>query len=143
MIHPLCQTDLAAAFQTRGIAADLRDRSKYCTHAGHLHPEHDFVPASLETCGHPRKPVMRCISSLSDVASARSLAFTRRLFLAHGTERGSCAESGLCVPLFYSVACSGRGMAGFAVSVEHRTVSNAKRYSKICSTNKALFALHS
>jgi hypothetical protein len=42
MIHPRCPTYVAAASQTRGAAAALRDRSKYQAHAGHLHPGHTF-----------------------------------------------------------------------------------------------------
>jgi hypothetical protein len=46
MIHPRCATYVAAASQTRGAAAALRDQDKYRAHAGHLHPGHAFVPAS-------------------------------------------------------------------------------------------------
>jgi hypothetical protein len=49
MIHPRCSTYIAAASQMPGAAAALRDRSKYRAHAGHLHPGHTFVPASVET----------------------------------------------------------------------------------------------
>jgi hypothetical protein len=41
-----------------------------------LHPGHTFVPASVETYGHLGKPIMRYLRTLSDVASARSLAVT-------------------------------------------------------------------
>jgi hypothetical protein len=51
MIHTRCATYVAAASQTRGAAAALRDRDKYRAHAGHLHPGHTFVPASVETYG--------------------------------------------------------------------------------------------
>jgi hypothetical protein len=86
MIHPRCATYVAAASQTRGAAAALRDRDKYRAHAGHLHPGHTFVPASVETYGHLGKLIMRYLRTLSDVASARSLAVTRGSFLAsaHG-----------------------------------------------------------
>jgi hypothetical protein len=40
------------------------------------------VPASVETYGHFRKPIMRYLHTLSDLASARSLAVTRGSFLA-------------------------------------------------------------
>jgi hypothetical protein len=82
MIHPRCATYVAAASQTRGAAAALRDRDKYRAHAGHLHPGHTFVPASVETYGHLGKPIMRYLRTLSDVASGRSLAVTRGSFLA-------------------------------------------------------------
>jgi hypothetical protein len=59
MIHPCCPTYVAAASQTRVAAAALRDRSKHQAHAGHLHPGHTFVPASVETYGHLGKPIMR------------------------------------------------------------------------------------
>jgi hypothetical protein len=82
MIHPHCASYVAAACQTRGAAAALRDRDKYRVHAGHLHPGHTFVPASVETYGHLGRPIMRYLRALSDVASARSLAVTRGSFLA-------------------------------------------------------------
>jgi hypothetical protein len=79
MIHPRCATYVATASQTRGAAAALRDRDKNRAHAVHLHPGHTFVPASVETYGHLGRRYLR---TLSDVASARSLAVTRRSFLA-------------------------------------------------------------
>jgi hypothetical protein len=82
MIHPRCATYVAAASQTRGAPAALRDRDKYRAHAGLLHPGHTFVPASVEMYGHLGKPIMRYLRTLSDVASARSLAVTWRSFLA-------------------------------------------------------------
>jgi hypothetical protein len=82
MIHPRCATYVATASRTRGAAAALRDRDKYRAHAGHLHPGHTFVPASVETYGHLGRPIMRFLRTLSDVASARSLAVTRGSFLA-------------------------------------------------------------
>jgi hypothetical protein len=83
LIHPRCPTYVAAASQTRGTAAALRDRDKYRVRAGHLHPGHTFVPASVETYGHGHlgRPIMRHLRTLSDVAS-RSLAVTRGSFLA-------------------------------------------------------------
>jgi hypothetical protein len=82
MIHPRCTTCVAAASQTRNATATLRDRDKYRAHAGHLHPCDTFVPASVETYGHLGTPIMRYPRTLSDVASARSLAVTRGSFLA-------------------------------------------------------------
>jgi hypothetical protein len=82
MIHPRCATYVAAASQTKGAAAALRDRDTYRSHAGHQHPGHTFVPASVETYGHLGKPIMRYLRTLSDVASARSPAVTRGSFLA-------------------------------------------------------------
>jgi hypothetical protein len=38
--------------QTQGAADALRDRSKHQAHAGHLHPGHTFVPASVQTYEH-------------------------------------------------------------------------------------------
>jgi hypothetical protein len=80
--HRRCATYVAAASQARGAAAALRDRDKYRAHAGHLHPGHTFVPASIETYGHLGRPMMRYFHTLSDVASARPLAVTRGPFLA-------------------------------------------------------------
>jgi hypothetical protein len=77
MIHPRCSTYVAAASQTRGAAAALQDRDKYRAHAGHLHPGHTFVPASVEMYGYLGRPIMQYLRTLSDVASARSLAVTR------------------------------------------------------------------
>jgi hypothetical protein len=68
--------------------AVLLDRSKHNTHAGHLHPSHTFVPASLKTYGHLGRPVMQCLRTLSCIASARSQAVTRGSFLA-STHRDS------------------------------------------------------
>jgi hypothetical protein len=51
-------------------------------HAGHLHPCHTFVAASVETYRHLGKPIMRYPRTLSDITSARSLAVTWGLFLA-------------------------------------------------------------
>jgi hypothetical protein len=82
MIHPRCPTYVAAASRTRGSAAALRDRHKYRAHAGHLHPGHTFVPASVETYGHLGRVIMRYLRTLSDVAPGRSLAVIRGSFLA-------------------------------------------------------------
>jgi hypothetical protein len=82
MIHPRCSTYVAAASQKRGAPTALRDRSKYLAHAGHLHPCHTFVPASVETYWHLGKPIMRYLRTLGDVATARALAVTRGSFLA-------------------------------------------------------------
>jgi hypothetical protein len=82
MIHPRCVTYVAAASQTNGAAAALRDRDQYCAHARHLHPGHTFVPASVDTHGHLGRPIMRYLRTLSDVVSARSLAVIRGSFLA-------------------------------------------------------------
>jgi hypothetical protein len=92
MIHPRCATYVTAASQTRGAAAALRDRDKYRTHAGHLHPGHTFVPASVETYGDVGRPIMRNLRTLSDVASALvSLALTRGSFLASAHRKLSVA----------------------------------------------------
>jgi hypothetical protein len=82
MIHPRCPTYVAAASETRGAVAALRDRSKYQAHAGHLHPGHTFVPASVETYGHLGKSIMRYLRTVSDIASVRSLDVTQGSFLA-------------------------------------------------------------
>jgi hypothetical protein len=75
---------------------DRCDRSKYQAHAVHLHPAHTFVPASIETYRHIGRSIMRYIRTLSDIASARSLAVTRGSFLASAHRELSvalCAES--------------------------------------------------
>jgi hypothetical protein len=82
MIHPRCPTYVAAVSQTRGAAAALRDRDTYGAHAGHLQPGHTFLPASVETYGHLGRPIMGYLCTLSDVASARSLAVNRGSFLS-------------------------------------------------------------
>jgi hypothetical protein len=74
MIHLCCPTCVAAASNTRGNAATLGDRSKYRAHDGHLHPGHTFGPASVKTNGQLGKPIMWYIRTLSDIASAQSLA---------------------------------------------------------------------
>jgi hypothetical protein len=76
---------------TQGAAAALRDRSKYKAHAGHLHPGHTFVPASIKTYGHLGKPVMGAFRTPSDIASTRSQAVTRGSFLARGPRELSVA----------------------------------------------------
>jgi hypothetical protein len=82
MIHPRCPACIAAVSELRGAAADLRDRSKYQAHAGHLHPSHTFVPAIIETYRHLGRPIMRYLRTLSDIASERSPAVTRGSLLA-------------------------------------------------------------
>jgi hypothetical protein len=82
MIHPRCPTYIAAASHARGASAALRDRSKYRTHARHLHRGHTSVPASVETYGHLGKPIMRYLRTLSDVASVHSVAVTPGALLA-------------------------------------------------------------
>jgi hypothetical protein len=47
-----------------------------------LHPGQSFVPASIETYGHIGRPIMRYLRTISDFASARSLAVTRGPFPA-------------------------------------------------------------
>jgi hypothetical protein len=77
VFHALCEEDPAPA-------AALRDRHKYRAHAGHLHPGHTVVPASVETYRHLRRPIIQYLRTLSDIASGRSLAVhvTRGSFLA-------------------------------------------------------------
>jgi hypothetical protein len=82
MIHPRCTTYVADASQTRGAAAALRHRDKYQVHAGHLHPGHTFVPASVDTYGHLDRPMMQYLRTRSDVASAPFRAVTRGSFMA-------------------------------------------------------------
>jgi hypothetical protein len=65
-----------------GAAAALRDRDKYGVHAGHPHPSHTFVPASVETYGHLGRPIMQYHRTRSDDASARSRVVTRGSLLA-------------------------------------------------------------
>jgi hypothetical protein len=81
MIHACCSTYVAAVSQTRGAAAALRDRDKNPAPC-HLHPGHTFVPASVETYGYLGRPIMQYLRTLSDVASARSVAVTWESFLA-------------------------------------------------------------
>jgi hypothetical protein len=82
MIHPRCPTYAAATSQKRGTAAALHDMHKHQGHAGHLHPGHTFVPASVGTYGHLGRPIMRYLRTLSDIASGCSLAVKWRSFLA-------------------------------------------------------------
>jgi hypothetical protein len=82
---------VAAASQTRGAAAALRDRGKYRAHAGDLHPGHTSVPASVEPHGHLGRPIMRFLRTLNDIAWAHSLAVTRRPFLATSDREVSVA----------------------------------------------------
>jgi hypothetical protein len=49
MIHPRRMTYIAAASQTRGTVAALRDRSKFQAHAGHLHPATSLCPPTRYT----------------------------------------------------------------------------------------------
>jgi hypothetical protein len=80
MIQPRCPTYFAAASHLR--CAALHNRGKDRAYAGHLHPGHTFVPASVESYRHIGRPVMPYIRTLSDVALARSLAVTRVPFPA-------------------------------------------------------------
>jgi hypothetical protein len=82
MIHRRFPTHVAAASQTRGTAAALRDRSKCQAHAGHRHLGHTFVPVGVETYGHLGKHIMRYLRTLNDISSPRSRAVTRGWLLA-------------------------------------------------------------
>jgi hypothetical protein len=82
MIHRRFPTHVAAASQTRGTAAALRDRSKCQAHAGHRHLGHTFVGAGVETYGHPGKPIMRYLRTLNDISSPCSRAVTGGWLLA-------------------------------------------------------------
>jgi hypothetical protein len=68
MINPRCPTYAAAASQTRGAAAALRDRSKHRAHVGYLYPGHTFVLAGIGTYGQLGRPIMRYRRTLSDIA---------------------------------------------------------------------------
>jgi hypothetical protein len=99
--------------------AALRDMDKYRAHAGHLHPGHTFVPATIETYGHLGKPIMRYPRTLSDVTSASSLAVNRGSFLASARRELSVAlaqSQGFFVPLLCAVARQGFRAAGVAWS---------------------------
>jgi hypothetical protein len=52
---------VADASQTTGATVALGDRSKLPEHAGHMHPGHTFVPASVKTYAHVSKAVMQYI----------------------------------------------------------------------------------
>jgi hypothetical protein len=84
MIHPRSPTYVATASQTRGAAAALRDRSRYWGHAGHLHPGHTFVPATVETSRQRGRRIMRYLPTLSDIAWALSGCHWGGVFLAGG-----------------------------------------------------------
>ena len=66
----------------QGSAAAKRDALKYRGHNGHYHPGYTFIPASVETYGYLRKPLVRCLNTLSDVAAAQRPAVTKGSFLA-------------------------------------------------------------
>jgi hypothetical protein len=72
-------------------SARASDLTASLAHAGHLHPGHTFVLASVEMYGHLGQPIMRYLRTLSDVASTRSLAVTRGSFLASAQRELSVA----------------------------------------------------
>jgi hypothetical protein len=114
MIHLRCPTYVAATSQTRGAAAAL---SKSQAHAGHLHPGHTFVTASVKTFGHLGKPIVRYLRTLSDIASACSLAVTQGSFLASAHRELSVAlvqSQGYVYRSFCTVARQGFWAAGVA-----------------------------
>jgi hypothetical protein len=82
MIHPRCLTYVATASQATLTTAALRYSSKFRAHPGHLHAGQIFKPASVQTYRHSGKPIMRYLCTLSDAASACSVALTRGSFLA-------------------------------------------------------------
>jgi hypothetical protein len=128
MIHPRCPTHIAAVSQIRCAAAALRDRSKNRTHAGHLHPGHTFVPASVGTYGHLGRPIMRYLRTLSDIAAARSLAVTRGSFLASAHRELSLAlvQSQGCV--YRSCALLLAKASGRRCCLEWTLLSLVERY---------------
>jgi hypothetical protein len=82
LLSARCPANLAEASLTRAAADALRDRGQYRVHAVHQQPYHTkvvTVPATLETHGHLVAPILRFLSALSDIATARSLAITRNL----------------------------------------------------------------
>jgi hypothetical protein len=79
MIYPRCAGYVAAASQMRGAAAALRDKDTFWAH---VHPGHTFVPTSVKMYGHLGRPIMQYLRTLSDVASASSLAVTRGVLFA-------------------------------------------------------------
>jgi hypothetical protein len=98
MIHPRCATYVAAASQTIGAPAALRHRDKCRAHAGHLHPGHTFVPASVVMSGRLCRPIMWYLRTLSEVASARSSAVTRGSFLASAHQELSVGKEKRLLP---------------------------------------------
>jgi hypothetical protein len=107
-ISPPTLPDLSCrCFLDVGASATLRERSKYRTHAGHLHPGHIFVPASIDNLraawqayhGVPSYPEQHHFGPLSRRHQrAVSCECPPR------TEHGSCTDSGLCVPFLRTVA---------------------------------------
>jgi hypothetical protein len=83
MIHPCCPTYIAAAFEKRGTAAALRVWSKYRHLRANCNPVTPLcLSASTRTGTSESTSVMQFIHTLSDIASARSLADTQGSFLA-------------------------------------------------------------
>ena len=83
MTHPRCSSYVAVASRSPGAAAAKRDSDKYRSHAGHQHPGHTFVPATVETYGYLGKPLTRYLNHLSQVAETRSTGgLTKGSFLA-------------------------------------------------------------
>jgi hypothetical protein len=92
----------AVTSQMRDPVATLRDMSKYRTHAGHLQPGYSIVPALVQTYVQSGRPIMRYLRTLTDVASARSLAVSRGSLVASPTEileRVLCSVRVLCTAL--------------------------------------------
>ena len=79
LLRLLVTTDAAAM---QGSAVAKRDALTYRGNAGHHHPGHTFIPASVETLGYLGKPLVRYPKTLSEDAAARGPAVTKGSFLA-------------------------------------------------------------
>jgi hypothetical protein len=116
----------------------VRVRDSYRAHAGHMHPGHTFVPASVETYGHLCRPIMRYLCHrmmglLSDVASARSRAVTRGLFLAgaHGELSVALVQS-YRVMCIVSVRCCSPRLPGGRCCLERTLLNLIERCVLLC-----------
>ena len=100
----------------QGSAAAKRDALKYRVHNGHYHPCDTFTPASVKTYGYLRKPLVRYLNTLSEMAAARRPAVTKGSFLA-----GAHWELSLAL-----IKCQGsvyRGCANLLAKTAGRQVS--------------------
>ena len=82
LTHPRATTYVTDAAAMQGSAAAKRDSVMYRGNNGHHHPGHTFIPASAETYGYLRKPLVRYLNIVSEVAVARGPAVTKGSFLA-------------------------------------------------------------
>ena len=67
---PSAATYVVDAAAMQGSAAEKRDALKYLASNGHHYPGHTFMPASVETHGYLRKPLVRYLNTVRKVAAA-------------------------------------------------------------------------